>query len=209
MWGEQELHGNALHIYLPSSKTTWIYLNLDSNILDFTFWIAHELGHTLASILDGDEAEDFADAFAQSLLYSEERTRRLYRKIERLPTIRERIRIVLTEAKKHTISPYTIYKALEAYAKWHDMPKVDLGKSFMGVVTNFTKKYPTVLENLFESDDLPDAKEYITISEKTFETPIFNVLRAYEKQTDGFDHYIHNILDVPLADAKAIYEALA
>ncbi len=43
-WGNKNNHENALHIYLSQSMTTWIYLNLDSKIHDFKFWMAHELG---------------------------------------------------------------------------------------------------------------------------------------------------------------------
>jgi hypothetical protein len=38
--GRREHHENAFHIFLPASKTTWIFLNLDSNLHDFKFWIA-------------------------------------------------------------------------------------------------------------------------------------------------------------------------
>lgn len=60
-WGNKNNHENALHIYLPKSRTTWIYLNLDSKIHDFKFWMAHELGHVKAPGLKNEEAEDFAD----------------------------------------------------------------------------------------------------------------------------------------------------
>ena len=68
-WGDTEHHGNALHVYLPDSLTTWIWLNLDSKFHDFLFWMSHELGHAYAPDLTGDNAEDFADLFAQLLLF--------------------------------------------------------------------------------------------------------------------------------------------
>jgi len=51
LWGNKENHENALHIYLPESMTTWIYLNLDCRMHDFKFWMAHELGHIHAPTL--------------------------------------------------------------------------------------------------------------------------------------------------------------
>jgi hypothetical protein len=39
LWGAREHHGNALNIYLPDSQTTWVFVNLDSNIVDFKFWM--------------------------------------------------------------------------------------------------------------------------------------------------------------------------
>lgn len=56
--------------FLPESDTTWVYLNLDTNVHDLKFWMAHELGHCLSPSLTGTEvAEDFADAFAGALLF--------------------------------------------------------------------------------------------------------------------------------------------
>src|SRR5690606_4886515 len=69
LWGEKQVHENAIHIFLPDSGTTWVYLNLDVNVHDFKFWMAHELGHCLSPTLRGDAAEDFADAFAGALLF--------------------------------------------------------------------------------------------------------------------------------------------
>ena len=60
MWGRKTRHENALHIFLPESKTTWVYLNLDSHIHDFKFWMAHELGHVLAVDLLTEEKNDEA-----------------------------------------------------------------------------------------------------------------------------------------------------
>ena len=78
MWGEKNRHENATHVYLPESMTTWIYLNLDVNIHDFKFWMAHELGHALAPDLRGDEGEDFADAFAGALLFPDPLAKQCY-----------------------------------------------------------------------------------------------------------------------------------
>ena len=73
LWGSKNRHENAVHIYLPDSQSTWVYLNLDVNVHDFKFWMAHELGHCLSPLLSGDEAEDFADAFAGALLFPHEK----------------------------------------------------------------------------------------------------------------------------------------
>jgi hypothetical protein len=50
LWGHKEKHENALHIFLPDSTTTWVYLNLDVEVHDFKFWMAHELGHVLPPV---------------------------------------------------------------------------------------------------------------------------------------------------------------
>ena len=37
LWGSKQRHENAVHIHLPDSQSTWVYLNLDTNVHDFTF----------------------------------------------------------------------------------------------------------------------------------------------------------------------------
>jgi len=59
----------ALHIYLPDSQTTIVYLNLDTKLFDFKFWMLHELGHVKTrGLLDPAATEAFADSFAYAPL---------------------------------------------------------------------------------------------------------------------------------------------
>ncbi|NCC61945.1 MAG: helix-turn-helix domain-containing protein [Verrucomicrobiae bacterium] len=208
LWGEKEQHGNALHIYLPTSKTTWIYLNLDSRLIDFKFWMSHELGHTLASTLEGDEAEDFADAFAQALLYPKEEAERLYNRLSKQRTIALRIKTVLSESEKYVISPYTIYKAVGAFAAWSHQRTIDFGKNYMGAFKNYEKRCPTVIEDIRKNTDKPDAAEYISIVADIFQSPFIESLQEYSQGTEGLDNFIHTILDISLADAKTMAEAI-
>lgn len=45
--GDREGHENAMSVYLPDSRTTWVLFNLGCRIDDFSCWRAHELGHAL------------------------------------------------------------------------------------------------------------------------------------------------------------------
>jgi transcriptional regulator with XRE-family HTH domain len=90
-WGDRDQHENALHIYLLKTMTTWIYLNLDSRIHDFKFWMAHELGHVKSPALKGDDAEDFAEDFAGALLMVKETAEMEYNQMRRLGTISKQI----------------------------------------------------------------------------------------------------------------------
>ncbi|MFX7029253.1 hypothetical protein ABTH93_20150, partial [Acinetobacter baumannii] len=70
-WNRQRHgHENALSIYLPRSKTTWVFVNLHACIGTFNAWLAHELGHCYTlHRLAADEGELFAERFAQALLF--------------------------------------------------------------------------------------------------------------------------------------------
>ena len=58
LWGAKLNHKNALHILLPSEKVTFVYLNLDTHLEDFKFWMAHELAHVYTPELAGTEKGD-------------------------------------------------------------------------------------------------------------------------------------------------------
>ncbi len=207
LWGNKEHHENALHIYLPSSKTTWVFLNLDSNIHDFKFWLAHELGHVIAPKLKENEAEDFADTFAQALLFPESNAKKVYKVLQKLNGARAKINKIIDYADKHTISPITVFKAINAYASEYGLKNIDLGNSFYAATTKFNKKFYIVSERLNDSNPYT-ASDYIKISKEYFETPFFDVLKKYLSENKKSPGFIQTLLETSFVDAKEIYAEL-
>lgn len=207
LWGRKENHGNALHIHLPSSGTTWIYLNLDSNFHDFNFWIAHELGHVLSQRFDGDEAEDFSDAFAQALLFPRECASEVYRSVKALANTGIRIKKVLEVADNYNISPITVYEAINSYASENGKPRINLSNSFYGATTNFNKGYLNVSDALGEKKKLT-AKSYIELTRELFDSPFFEAMGRYLSENKKSPGFIQNVLQVDFVDAKGIYKEL-
>lgn len=205
LWGERQHHGNALNVFLPDSQTTWVFLNLDSSLVDFKFWMAHELGHSLAPGLVNAEGEDFADSFAQSLLFPEAHAARLREELQRVNGIGARVRRIRQEAQKHVISPYTIRLALEAYEEARRLPATDLGETgnFMGAVMNFVKGCRTVSQAVFKQLP-PDPKAYVGVARSGFGSPFFESLAEFCKHEQGAEAFIHRVLGVSLADAKGL-----
>jgi len=206
--GSKEHHENALHIYLPESMTAWIFINLDTHIHDFKFWMAHELGHVYAPDLIGDEGEDFADLFAQALLFPEELAKSAYRTLSKQRTVANRITITLDLAKKFIISPYTIKKSVDMYTTAHNLPEINFGKGFYGAITNFNKKYKPVSESIFGKAEKLSSGKYISISEKIFKTPFFDALKQYFENTEYSASFIQKVLQMPLTDSKALLKEL-
>jgi len=214
MWGAKKRHENAVHIHLPDSGSTWVYLNLDTNIHDFKFWMAHELGHCLSPSLEGDEAEDFADEFAASLLYPHQLAERAYASIKSQPSQAIKINHVISLADELTISPWTVIGQVNKYAEHTGQAQIKLSKSsFPGAVTNFNKKYKNLSEALFGNIELdeqgkPSARDYIEKTEAAFDTPFFDLLRKYLKEHDKGPGYVQTVLDMPLLDARSIHAEL-
>lgn len=213
LWGRKQRHENAVHIYLPDSQSTWVYLNLDTNIHDFKFWMSHELGHCLSPNLEGDEAEDFADAFAGSLLFPHELAEKAYASINKHSANSAKIAHVINLANTHTISPYTVIGQINKYAVHANKPEIDLGQAFNGAVTNLNKKYLNVSETLLNDVELdgngkPSARDYIAKVEHVFDTPFFDLLRRYLKQHNKGAGFVQTVLDMPLLDARSIHAEL-
>jgi transcriptional regulator with XRE-family HTH domain len=205
LWGGQENHGNALNIHLPDSQTTWVFVNLDSNAVDFKFWMAHELGHSLAPELTGDVAEDFADRFAQALLFPEAQAARLRPALQALGSVTARIARIHQEAGRHVISPWTMRRALEDYEQAHKLAKTDLGDAgkFMAALVKFARGYPTISEHLLKASP-PKPAEYVALARSVFKSPFFEALSGFCKREEGAEHYISRVLGVSLPDAKAL-----
>lgn len=205
-WGERQQHGNAMHAYLPDSMTTWIWLNLDSRMHDFMFWMAHELGHAYAPDMEGDEAEDFADLFAQSLLFPGTAAKKMYTRLSQMRTMQERWSAVAGEARTRLISPYTIIKAVQGYAKHNGQDEIKFGD--IGARLNrFNKSIKTVAEFLFKGKN-PEPGEYMSVCFEAFGTPFFGALQELSKKDKLAPPFLTKTMDISLVDAKAICREL-
>jgi transcriptional regulator with XRE-family HTH domain len=209
LWGDKDKHENALHIYLPESMTTWIYLNLDCHIHDFKFWMAHELGHVLAPELLEDEGEDFADAFAAALLVPREIAAAEYPYLRRAKQISHQINHIKSVAERLCVSPLTVYWEINKYAEENRLPKIDLetNQEIFKANTNFNKAYQTVSECLFD-DRTPSPTQYIQSAAKHFNSPFFETLKTYLRENQKSASFVQSVLRMSLLDARNIYEAL-
>lgn len=205
--GQREYHENALHIFLPASKTTWILLNLDSNIHDFKFWMAHELGHVLSSSLMGDSAEDFADIFAQAILFPERDAKSAYVSINRLRSSRSKIQEIIRLAGSLIISPITVYRAINEYAAAAGIMELNLEPEIYAATTSFNKKFPNVSEILFGEKPFR-ASVYIKKTKEVFGSPFFDALRVYLSENEKSAGFIQSILQCSIIDAKEIHAEL-
>ena len=179
LWGDKKKHDNALHIYLPDSSTTWIYLNLNSNQYDFKF----------------------ADAFAAELLYPIFQAEKDYAAIQSNP--KKAIGILLNIAKKYEVSPVTIVMQINQYATLNKKEKLKV--NIHPITANFYKSSKTIAEIIFKTNQ-PSAKEYIDLSSKHFKTEIFKVIRSYYKKESFSSGYLQNIFNISFIDAKSLLD---
>lgn len=208
-WGSKKQHENALHIFLPKTMTTWIYLNLDSKIHDFKFWMAHELGHVKSPEFKGDEAEGFAEDFAGALLIDEETAHKEYIHLRRLRTVPKQINRLKQVARNLVISPITVYYEINKYAKHTNKPEIDLetNDKIFRAATVFNRESKTVSQVLFDNRK-PRPSEYISCAKETFQSPFFDALKSFLKGNKTSAGFVQGILNLPLTDAQHLYEEL-
>ena len=210
MWGEKKLHQNATHIRLPDEDVTFVLLNLDVNLPDFKFWMAHELAHVCTPDLAGTDAgEDFADAFAGALIFPESCARIGYETVGGQSRVGHRIAALKRIGDEFQISIYSVYLEIARYAEAHDLPRVEIdSKVLHGARQNVNVAMPPVSDALFDRMSRTPAN-YIKMANAVFRTPFFEALKAHI-QIDAAGHgYIRQALDLPAADAKAIHVELA
>ena len=205
IWGKKQNHENAIHIYLPESKTTWIYLNLDTKIFDFKFWMAHELGHVKAPELETEIAEDFADAFAAELLFPLNIAESKYKILKKEAKQNIIVSKIQRLAEEYVISPITIYKQLNNYAEITNNRSFEL--NMYPSTTNFNKQYKSVTEILFGTES-PTPLNYIRVSEETFNTCIFKMIKQYLIHENKGPGFIQRMFNTSSIDSREIYKAL-
>jgi transcriptional regulator with XRE-family HTH domain len=183
-WGkERSGHENALSIYLPESKTSWIVFNLNSKNDDFNYWLAHELGHCYTlHTLQGDDGELFAERFAQELLFP-------------LEVAAEALAIIRTDSKKlqranwyagkYEISIVTVLKQADRAAEIAgEKPTGIQTQSFWASWNSTRRLMPTVTQAIFGKDSLT-ATEYVIKCEHEFNTPIFRTIAKWQLSEGG------------------------
>ncbi|KYG66454.1 hypothetical protein AZI86_05255 [Bdellovibrio bacteriovorus] len=205
LWGTKH-YKNATHLYLPESSTTWIFINLDTKVFDFKFWLAHELGHAKAPQLLGEEGEEFADNFAGALLFPRESAEAAYKELSKVGNA-DRLKIIGKFATEYLVSPITIYLQIEEFAKANDLPSLELEKQIYGFTTNFNKSYKLISEILLNVEK-PSVEQYCKVASEAFKTPFFSCLSEYLKASEDSPKFVANLLDISIEDAQELFRCL-
>lgn len=209
LWGKKDRHENALHVFLPDTATNWVFLNLDSNLIDFKFWMAHELAHTYTPSLTGTDAgEDFADAFAGAFLFPQSCAEDAYAKVVAHRQEARRVNEIKRIASAAVISFYTVYSEINNFAHHSGHEPIHLPDGAIhGATTNVAKEFPTVSHVLFDGQ-APKPGQYIRTVEREFTTPFFEALSRYLKASGETASFVRQVMDISLADAKALHAEL-
>ncbi|KQY80924.1 XRE family transcriptional regulator [Pelomonas sp. Root1444] len=208
LWGHRKGHENAIHIYLPKTATTWVYLNLDTRMVDLKFWLAHELGHTYTfTSLPGDAGEDFADGFAGALLFPDVACKALYEELQPMRAKSRRMDRIKSVADSLEISMVCVAKQLDRYADRHGLTRIVNEDKALYQVMEMSKP-PLASSVFFEGEDI-DLDQLIHISESVFHSPVYGALKSYIREAKPSVTYVQGILDCSLVDAKQIVAELA
>lgn len=203
MWGPDG--NNGLYINLPKNQITFVYANLEKVITDFKFWLLHELAHAMTPSLKGNDSEKFADSFAAAVLFPRDLAKETYDELLKIRQPGIVVNRIKELASRYVISPYTILREMEKYAKSESKSvlKIEMG----GAITNFNKQVGLVSEIIFGEEN-PDAEKYIKVCTEVFKTEFFSALSAYIKKNNKEAGIVQRLMDIPIADAKGVYRAL-
>lgn len=208
LWGEKQNHKNALHILLPQEQATFIFLNLDTRLEDFKFWMAHELAHVYTPDLAGsEEGEDFADALAGALLFPKSIAEVAYPHVVRQSSIQGEIRELQRHAKAHSISLFSVFCEIKRYAKAHGLPTLRCKEADIHAVRN-SQRGKLISEVLFDPTP-PEPAAYIAAAQKVFRSVFFIAVQKMIKSQDTGPGYLQQIMDISMSDAATLHRELS
>lgn len=204
--GERRSHENALHIRLPTENMTFIFLNLDTHLEDFKFWMSHELAHVYTPELAGtEEGEDYADAFAGAFLFPKINAKSAYKEACKL-TSKAGIKVLCNYSEEYEISLNTVFQQVKYYALNEGLPKLNITEKEIHIKRSRIRD-SLVSEAIF--DPLPPkANLYIAACDTLFQSDFFPTLERMINENETGVSYVQQILDISLQDATAIHKAL-
>lgn len=207
LWGNKGNHENALHIRLKKEDVTFIFLNLDTHLEDFKFWMAHELAHVFTPELSGtNPGEDFADAFAGALLFPQACTESTYRAASQVKQTSRVVQVLMDQAESHMISLFTVYQQVQQFAKANGLPLLNIEEKSIHAARN-SWRGRLVSQALFDPMP-PSPQRYIAACENTFQSGFFHALKRMIIESGTGASYIQQVLDTTLQDALALHEEL-
>ena len=207
LWGEKQNHKNALHILLPQEQVTFIFLNLDTRLEDFKFWMAHELAHVYTPDLAGkDEGEDFADALAGALLFPKSLAEAAYVNAAKLNKVASEIKELQRHASAQNISLFSVFCEINRYAKAQGLPSLRSKDADIHAVRN-SQRGKLVSETLFAPSP-PSPAAYIAASQNVFRSEFFPALQRMIKSNGTGAGYVQQIMDIPKQDAASLHGEL-
>jgi transcriptional regulator with XRE-family HTH domain len=207
MWGEKNCHKNALHIFLPKEQATFIYLNLDTRLEDFKFWMAHELAHVYTPHMAGSVAgEDFADALAGALLFPKSIAEVVYQEVIRQRSIQGEIRVLKRHASLHSISLFSVFCEINRYAKSQSLPVLRCKEKDVHAIRQ-VQRGKLMSEILFK-DSPPATSAYLTVTQQVFKSDFFVALKKMISQLGTGPGYLQQIMDISISDALTLHREL-
>jgi transcriptional regulator with XRE-family HTH domain len=207
MWGKKNVHENAIHILLRQERVTFIYLNLDTHIEDFKFWMAHELAHEFTPDMAGsNQGEDFADAFAGALLFPMELAQKAYSHAIAHTLPSQQLNVLQQFASAHSISLNSVYKEVSNYARASGLSVLQLIEKQIHVARTVNRG-ELVSETLFQPRP-PEPGTYIAAARNLFETQFFEALQRMLREHGTGIGYLQQIMDLSIADATALHREL-
>jgi transcriptional regulator with XRE-family HTH domain len=207
LWGQKHQHKNALHILLPSSDVTFVFVNLDTKLEDFKFWMAHELAHVYTPELAGtEEGEDFSDAFSGALLFPEACAQLAYFEAAQASGVNGEINVLQKYATHHEISLNTVFQQAQAYAQEHQLKPLRVPDKTIHAVRNSST--PQLVSALLFDPAPPKPAQYMAAAANVFQSEFFLALKCMIREHGTGSSYVQQIMDISLVDAMGIHEEL-
>lgn len=208
IWGlNKERHENALTVYLPESKTSWVVFNLGCRKDDYKYWLAHEYGHCLTMhALSEEDGEIFAEKFAQQLVFPDVVAHECLLKVQEsgqgVITIKE-------YAEKYGVSVITVLRAVDRLSEqlYGKKTGIDTPNFYMNW-NRSRSKVPTMSQLVFGSDT-PSQEVYVAKAQEAYNTPIFEAIRHFQEVEGGRNPaFISSVLNIGLGDALSLSHVL-
>lgn len=207
-WGGDKVgHENAMSVYLPESKVSMVLFNVGCRLDDFSYWLAHELGHCLTlHALTGEAGERFAELFAQTLLFPQELAKNALNDIRNASAPMEQVHWY---AGTYGVSVVTVVRCADKAALAAGQEKTGLETPpFFAKWKSDGKVARTASDELFGASR-PSMRDLVAKGDELFGTPVFRALARWQQSEGGRSPaFVAACLNLKLGDAVELSQVL-
>lgn len=192
LWGSKKRFAEGLQVSFPNCS--FLFYNIESKPEDELFWLLHEVAHLLTPVIDDEIKEQFADKFAQHVLYPISSANDLISRLDGLIN-KEQVALIRREATKHKISPYNVYKQIQDIIESQN--------------TKFKLVPAKYLFNRNKAQQIQPKLDLYTylevVCKEEYKSQFFVKLKEHLKEIENGPKFIANTLHYSYPDALGIY----
>jgi len=104
-----QCHGDAVHLHVKETDSSWFYINTNCSVPEFRYWIAYMYGFSIGGDLCMKDRKEFGDRFAKAYNFPAGHAGTLAIELNAQPNLRKMINVLERASDKFLLPPDLLF----------------------------------------------------------------------------------------------------